>query len=127
VQSNGKNQLNKSNPEWTSIIAVLSQNWNTPRYRGTMKLGRRALLWMPVTNRRKKKKTQDTKEDQKHKREKTKNKEKKRNKAASRVDNSPPPRPYPQEKISGKTPKLMEKFLNWKISLSQLLLWLKIS
>jgi len=56
MQSNGNNQLNDSIPEWTSIIAVLSQNWSTPSYRGAMKLERKALLWMPAKNRRKKKK-----------------------------------------------------------------------
>jgi hypothetical protein len=53
--------------------------------------------------------------DPKHKNEKRKKKEKKE--THSYEESRPPP---------GKTHKLMEKFLNLKMSLSQLLLWLKV-
>jgi hypothetical protein len=74
-----------------------------------MKLEEKALLCMPA-------KTQKLRQkDPKHKKEKRKNKEKK--KSIPMKNQDPPP---------GKTHKLMGNFLNLEMSLSQLLLWLKV-
>jgi outer membrane biosynthesis protein TonB len=120
MQSNGNNQLNDLIPEWTSIIAVLSQNWSTPSHRGAMKLGRKALLWMPAKNKRKKKKkTQEIKEDQKSKIEKE-------TKSLQELITFPSPQKKRKKEDIRQDIQAHGEVPQQKVPLSQLLLWLKI-